>query len=76
MRILKLILPAALAASAAYAYKRFVAGPAAGHEETAQAQPFSSEEVQEPDAPVESGPVEEREDPLTHPTWLKPADAS
>lgn len=81
MRLLKLVI---LGAGAAYAYKRFVAGPGEGYSETAQAEPFSSEDLGDDAAPAGEDAAEPagaaaaaspNGDTLTQPTWLKPADA-
>jgi len=51
VRLLRLLI---LAAGAAYLYKRFVADAGAGDAETAAAEPFSSEQLQDvPPAPAE-----------------------
>ena len=78
MNLLRL---AILGAGAAYLYKRHIAGPGEGHAETERAEPFSSEQL---DGQPGAGDAEGFEpaaasatngDPLTQPTWLKPADA-
>lgn len=84
MRLIKLLV---VGGGAAVIYKRFFGGSREGHQETEQAAPFSSDE-QLPDERPAAEPTEEagqaqdaREgaseqngDPLTQPSWLKPAD--
>lgn len=84
MRLIKLLV---LGGAAAVIYKRFFGGTRAGRQETEQAAPFSSDE-QLPDERPAADPAEEagqggeategaseqNGDPLTRPSWLKPAD--
>ena len=80
MRLIKLLL---LGAGAAYVYKRFFADSDAGLAETAAAEPFSSEQLEdepgpapEPAAVAADAPAAEpSKDTLERPTWLDPADA-
>lgn len=78
MRLLRLLL---LGAGAAYLYKRFVADPGAGVAETASAEPFSSEQLDDPPPEPAEGssaaetPPEPSSDTIEQPTWLDPADA-
>ena len=79
MRLLRLLVAGA---GAAYLYKRFVADSSAGVGETAAAEPFSSEQLEDPPAePAEAPSTAERSaaepsnDTLEQPTWLDPADA-
>lgn len=71
MRLIRLL---ALGALAAYLYKR-ISMIGAGREETANAEPFSSDSITDDNLPVESGPAEPPPDPLKQPNWLSPADA-
>ena len=82
MRLIRLLL---LAAGAAYVYKRFFADSGEGMAETAAAEPFSSEQLEdqpeEPAAeptPIPAEPVAAApsKDTLEQPTWLDPADAA
>jgi hypothetical protein len=81
MRLIRLLL---LAAGAAYVYKRFFADSGEGMAETAAAEPFSSEQLDdapEPAAeatavPAEPERPEPSEDTLENPTWLDPADSA
>jgi hypothetical protein len=74
MRLIALL---ALGAGAAYAYKRF-AEEKGGQEATAQAEPFSSDQLDDvpaaPEQPAQTAP-EPSKDTLEQPTWLDPADA-
>jgi hypothetical protein len=82
MRLIRLLI---LAAGAAYLYKRFLADSGEGMAETAAAEPFSSEQLDDEPAPapapeptpVPAEPVaaEPSNDTLEQPTWLDPADA-
>lgn len=83
MRLIRLLL---LAAGAAYAYKRFSGDSGAGQAETAAAEPFSSEQLDDEPAPepaaeatpppAEPDRPEPSTDTLEQPTWLDPADAA
>jgi hypothetical protein len=70
-----------LGAAAAYLYKRFVTDANAGAAETANAEPYSSEQLGNVDSPAPAEPAgqaqaeEQQKDTLERPTWLKPADA-
>ena len=72
MRLIRILL---LGAGAAYAYKRLVAD-SAGQQETAAAEPFSSEQLSDqPGVPAVPPQADEQErDTLERPTWLHPAD--
>ena len=74
MSLIRLLL---LGGGAAYAYKRFVMDPRAGREETAAAEPFSTEQLPDQPAAAEEPspqPEQNQRDTLTQPTWLDPAD--
>ena len=81
MRLIRLLL---LAAGAAYLYKRFLGDSGEGMAETAAAEPFSSEQLEDlPDPAADAAPVpaepdrpEPSKDTLEQPTWLDPADAA
>jgi hypothetical protein len=81
MKLIRLLL---LAAGAAYAYKRFFADAGAGTAETAAAEPFSSEQLEDqPDFAADAAPIpaepdrpQPSKDTLEQPTWLDPADAA
>ena len=79
MRLIRLLV---LGAGAAYLYKRFFADSDAGLAETAAAEPFSSEQLDDEPAGAEATPIpaepdrpEPSSDTLEQPTWLDPADA-
>jgi hypothetical protein len=73
---MKLIRPLLLAAGAAYVYKRFFADSGAGASETAAAEPFSSEQLEDQPEAAPEEPAEPSKDTLEQPTWLDPADAA
>jgi hypothetical protein len=83
MKLIRLLL---LGALAAYAYKRFVTNPDAGHIETSAAEPFSSEQLgEEPagtgvtDAPAAQAPPPTEAAPATEesqPTVVRPTPAA
>ena len=80
MRLIRLLV---LAAGAAYLYKRFLTDSDEGMAETAAAEPFSSEQLDDQPAadtgtpvPAEPDRPEPSKDTLEQPTWLDPADAA
>ena len=77
MRLFRLL---ALAAAAAYVYRRFFANSnsnaEAGAAETAAAEPFSSEQLDDvAPPPAEPSEPDARRDTSERPTWLEPSDS-
>jgi hypothetical protein len=75
MSLLRLLVAGA---GAAYLYKRFVADSNAGVAETAAAEPFSSEQIDDQAEPVVdavAATADAPKDTLEQPTWLDAADA-